>query len=251
MLLTLHVGTKRDHRIVVNVAIIESCTFVRFPAMCGGNVLLGIPPAPLGTGTKEFDNQQLIFPNISFTCSGQVVKWRMAVRLNNANPRRTRFPKLQIWRPLGGGVYEKQHSTEIYINSEENNVGVYNFSVDPSLPFQSGDILGVRQPRGVPNGPPSGVDNNGSRAQARHDTAGDSVYYGTGYNENENNYVFNISGTGVTSGTGIPLVTVEIGKLFCYLTVWWYAVSLLQLNFAHHQLSYRLQAHPLTPYLWA
>ena len=160
--------------------------------------LRGIPP--LQTGDRdEFNDQQLIFPSITFTCSGEVVKWIMAVRWRGR--RRDEFPELQIWRSSGDSTYQKEGRTVISVTSEEDE-DVYEFPVAPPLPFQPGDILGLRQPPG-----------GDSRLQVRYDNGGDSVYYGTG--ANQNNDIFDISGSGVMKKTGIPLVTVEIGKLHC------------------------------------
>ena len=109
--------------------------------------LLGIPPLQTGD-RRDFNNQQLIFPSITFTCSGEVVKWIMAGKWNDQEDR-DKFPELQIWRSSGDSTYQKQNSTVISVTSREDD-DVYEFSVVPPLPFQPGDILGLRQPpRGV------------------------------------------------------------------------------------------------------
>ena len=157
--------------------------------------LLGIPP--LQTGDRnDFNNKQLIFPNISFTCSGEVIKWIMAGKWKKGM--KSEYPELQIWRSSGESTYQKEGSTIISVTSREDD-GVYEFPADPPLPFQPGDILGLRQPGGK------------SRLQVRYDDGGDSVYYAT--IANQNNDVFDISGSDVDTSTDIPLVTVEIGKL--------------------------------------
>ena len=172
--------------------------------------LLGIPSLQTGNG-RNFGNQQLIFPSITFTCSGEVVKWIMAGRWNNQN-NQDEFPELQIWRSSGDSTYHKQNSTVISVTSQEDD-DVYEFPVAPPLPFQPGDILGLRQPRG-----------GDSRLQVRYDNGGDSVYYGT--RANQNNDIFDISGSGVDTSTDIPLVTVEIGKLyFLWISMHKYSVT--------------------------
>ena len=161
--------------------------------------LLGIPPLQTGY-RRDFDDQQLIFPSITFTCSGEVVKWIVAGRWRGDGGNRDEFPELQIWRSSGDSTYQKEGSTVISVTSEEDD-GVYEFSVAPPLPFQPGDILGLRQPPGYYD----------SILQVRYDNGGDSVYYSTA--ANQNNDIFDISGSGVATSTDIPLVTVEIGKL--------------------------------------
>ena len=156
--------------------------------------LFGIPE--LNTGTeKQFDDQQLIFPDITFTCSGKVVKWIMAGKWNNG---RDKYPEFQIWRLSGDSTYVKLNSTVISAASQEDD-DVYEYTVDPPLPFQPGDILGVLQP-----------DSGDSRLEVNYDDAGDSVYFYTGSTDNNN--VFNIAGGNVVTQTDLPLVTVEFGK---------------------------------------
>ena len=58
------------------------------------------------------------------------------------------YPELQIWRPSGDTTYSKEQSTTIMPMSQEGD-RVYEFPVEPPLPFQPGDILGVRQPTEV------------------------------------------------------------------------------------------------------
>ena len=144
---------------------------------------------------KDFNDRQIIFPDITFSCSGEVVKWIVAEKwdANKMNP-----PELQIWRLSEGSNnnYRKLNSTIILPGSKEDDE-VYEYTVDPPLPFQPGDILGVLQP-------------GGSKLKVRYEKDGDSVYY---YSEAEvNNEVFDISGTSISTETDLPLVTVEIGK---------------------------------------
>ena len=144
---------------------------------------------------KDFNNRQMIFPDIMFSCSGEVVKWIVAEKWdhNKMNP-----PELQIWRLSEGSNnnYMKLNSTIISPDSEEDDE-VYEYRVDSPLPFQPGDILGVLQP-------------DGSKLKVRYEQGGGSLYY---YSvAGENNEVFDISGTSISMKTDLPLVTVEIGK---------------------------------------
>ena len=151
---------------------------------------------PLNTGLrKDFDDQQMIFPDITFTCEGDVVKWIMAGRWSND---RDQFPELQIWRLSQDTTYTKQSGTIITADNEEED-DIYEYTLTTPLPFQSGDILGILQPAG-----------GDSKLQVRYDDDGDSVYYHT--DADVNNDMFDISGDGVTTETDIPLVTVVIGK---------------------------------------
>ena len=162
--------------------------------MSEGRVYALIPE--LNSGTRsDFDNRQLIFPDITFTCSGEVVKWIMAGKWNK---NRDKYPELQIWRLSGDSTYVKLNSTAISTASKEDD-DVYEYTADPPLSFQPGDILGVLQP-----------DKGDSRLRVRYDEDGDSVYYSI--ESEDNNDMFNIAGGDVTTQTDLPLVTVEIGK---------------------------------------
>ena len=149
--------------------------------------------SPVGM-RKDFSDEQLIFPDITFTCSGEVVKWIMGGKWNNQVDRNS-YPELQIWRPSGGTTYSKEQSTTIMPMSEEGD-RVYEFPVEPPLPFQPGDILGVRQP-----------DKDVSRLQVYYDNGGDSVYYQKDIDDSQE---FDITDGNVM--TDLPLVTVEIGE---------------------------------------
>ena len=147
---------------------------------------------------KQFNNKQLIFPSISFTCTGQVTKWIVSGKYEMM---RTNHPELQIWRPTGETTYEKRGSAIVQATSEDGDK-VYEFPVDSPLPFQPGDILGLLQP-----------NKDNSRLQVRYRDGGDSVYYNI--RADQSSSMFNISGNDGKMGT--PLVTVE-SKLLCYFT---------------------------------
>ena len=72
---------------------------------------------------------------------------------------------------------------------------MYEYPVDPPLPFQPGDVLGILTP---------------DESEVSFDDSGQSVYY---YTESEEIIgVFDINGDSVATETSLPLVTVEIGK---------------------------------------
>ena len=97
----------------------------------------------LGEGSRiPDDHYQGIFPEVGFTCSGQLLGWVFGAQWegNSAS-----FTELQIWRPTNDyGVFEKVGSTTIM--TTENHTGLYNYSLPSSLAFQAGDVLGYYQP---------------------------------------------------------------------------------------------------------
>ena len=59
--------------------------------------LLDIPPLNAGERIDFEENHQLIFPDITFTCHGEVVRWIVVGRWEIDDDQ---FPELQVWRLL-------------------------------------------------------------------------------------------------------------------------------------------------------
>ena len=143
---------------------------------------------------------QRIIPSLRFDCDGAITKWIVGASWNN---NAQSFPELQLWRlnSSRNGVYMKVGNTTL-IATRSNSSRLYEFPVEPSLPFQRGDILGIFQP-------------SGSQSRLR-------IYYRIG-SENPLNYVFrppgstpletfSTSSSSIIRQTVLPLVTVEICK---------------------------------------
>ena len=153
--------------------------------------------------TSRTRNQaQRIIPSLRFDCDGEITKW--IVRASwRSNRNAQLFPDLQLWRNSSrNGVYTKVGNTTL-IAAESNASQLYEIAVEPSLPFQTGDILGIFQPR---------------RSRLR-------VLYGTGSGTPVNFFVtparsvtepsletFSTSSSGVSQESALPLVTMEICK---------------------------------------
>ena len=160
------------------------------------SALLGTPKHEIA---RSFPDQQLaIFPDITFTCSGEVVRWIMGGTFRNLGGE---SPELQIWRPLGDSVYQKVNSTFVYVLSDEPD-SVYEYTVDPPLPFQPGDILGVFHP-----------DSRDVVLELDYDRESTSVYY-TQYSSviESGNSLFDLNGENVKVESGTPLVSAAVGK---------------------------------------
>ena len=155
----------------------------------------------VSTDRKTYEEKQLIMPDIQFTCRGEVVKWIMGGKWNDGQ----HYPELQIWRSSGGTMYQRVNSTTISAAMERDD-DVYEFILDPPIPFQPGDVLGVFQP-----------SKDNSRLRVNYDNDGSSVYY---YIETDEDQVvslhttFDISHEDVETQTALPLVSLEIGELY-------------------------------------
>ena len=85
---------------------------------------------------------QVIFPEVTFTCSGSIQSWVFGAQWEGNTDS---YTELQIWRPGSeDGVYSKVGSTTIM--TEENSTKLYQYSLSSPLIFQAGDILGLYQP---------------------------------------------------------------------------------------------------------
>ena len=89
------------------------------------------------------ERQLRIFPDISFTCSGNLTKWIIAGEDGYDGA------ELQIWRRsnVGQNNYTLVGSSVLSVSSN-SFVGVYNYTPSTPLEFQEGDILGVYQHSG-------------------------------------------------------------------------------------------------------
>ena len=93
-------------------------------------------------GTKVFaNNLQVIYPEVRFTCNGNIQSWVFGAHFFGHN---SLFTELQIWRPTGNGVYTKVGYTTI--NTARSDSELYGYPLSPPLPFQAGDVLGYYQP---------------------------------------------------------------------------------------------------------
>ena len=84
--------------------------------------------------------QQLLFPDITFTCNGSITKWIVGGTTKSAQKQ----AELQIWRNTGGTSYSKINSSPLSHSTLIGNVAEYSLSTP--LEFQEGDILGLHQP---------------------------------------------------------------------------------------------------------
>ena len=88
--------------------------------------------------------QQLLFPDINFTCNGSITKWIVGGHDTTNNP--PKLTELQIWRNTEGTSYSKINCFSPLSHSTLNgNVAEYNLSAP--LEFKEGDILGLYQPQ--------------------------------------------------------------------------------------------------------
>ena len=89
-------------------------------------------------------NELRIFPDINFTCSGNLTNWIVASKKDGS-----KGAELQIWRRSNVGQNNfTLVDSSVLPTSSNSFVGVYNYTPSTPLEFQEGDILGVYQRSG-------------------------------------------------------------------------------------------------------
>ena len=103
----------------------------------------------VGNLFASFPDNQAIFPEVYFTCSGSIQSWVFGARWErNTNS----YTELQIWRPGSeDGVYSKVGNTTIMTEESRTEeprtvLSLYQYSLSSPLPFTAGDVLGFYQP---------------------------------------------------------------------------------------------------------
>lgn len=88
---------------------------------------------------------QAIFPDIKFTCPGNLTKWTLvAVPVGGGS----RYPEVHVWRREGVSATKfTRYKRNKLSGSSPNPVSrVYEAIRDPPLVFEAGDVLGVYNP---------------------------------------------------------------------------------------------------------
>lgn len=104
-----------------------------------------------------FHGQQLLFPNISSPPGVTLTKVTFAARreldsVSGVRQRQTgnnlQYPELQIWRRGSSNFYHKNMSFGGSVAPSEvpGVLNLYEYTIDPAVSLQAGDILGVYQP---------------------------------------------------------------------------------------------------------
>ena len=142
--------------------------------------------------------QHRIFPDINFTCSGNLTKWIVGGTVGNDIG-----GEVQIWRRnIGSENNYTKVGFSILQATDPDNDHVYEYIPDPPLEFQEGDILGVYQQRG-----------EGRMRVYYQDTTGPANYRRRGSVDVDPPAPATLNGpTLVVSQYDYPLVTVEIGE---------------------------------------
>ena len=147
--------------------------------------------------------QLRIFPDISFMCSGNLTMWIIAGKTDVMVG-----AELQIWRRGTTSMDQNNYTlvgSSVLPVSSNSFVGVYNYTPNPPLAFQEGDILGVYQ------------RNGSDRVQVYYqETTGPANYhYSSDTNVDPPLGIANFTDPVFAGDYAYPLVAVKIGE--CHL----------------------------------
>ena len=106
-----------------------------------------IPGGGAGRGTGGgLDNEFRLLLNESFSCSGNLTSLLLVGIVRTVG--RDEYPLIQLWRYTGSNIYSRIGSEHIRLNPGGFSPdGVLQYNLTTPISYQSGDVLGVYQPR--------------------------------------------------------------------------------------------------------
>ena len=155
--------------------------------------------------------QLRLFPNIAFTCTGNIVGWRLAA-IDHINRGR---PELSVWRPDGVNRYAKVTGQRIDSCTvakstrtlDTSTVMIHENILDSPIPFEAGHVLGVLFV----------ADNAASYIPLLYNVSGSDgsegfVSYYESTQGSPRNDIFTLTANNVAQDTLFPLISLEICK---------------------------------------
>ena len=146
------------------------------------------------------ESTQIVSPHNNFTCDGNVTKWIMRwqeIRFTGLS-----FPELQVWRSSyeTNATFQLVGSTTFTTDPGATRIiaiNVLEFTVNPPLSVQAGDVLGIYQPAE-------------SRIRLFYEPEGSNeALFQSGVN---NLSIFPNSSLTVESTMRVPLISAEVGR---------------------------------------
>ena len=89
---------------------------------------------------------QILMLDVQFNCTGSIAKLDGIIHVTGLG---TDLISFQIWRPTANKTYEQVSSQYIYdtdLDDHPSYLNIKNFSIEPNMYFQRGDIIGFHIP---------------------------------------------------------------------------------------------------------
>ena len=93
--------------------------------------------------------EQRLFPDITFTCNGSITKWIVGAG-GDIDSGERHNSQIQLWRRGASNDYHRVGASILTLN-QTSHPDVHEYTPNPPLEFQEGDILGVYQPNNDDN----------------------------------------------------------------------------------------------------
>ena len=114
---------------------------------------MSFPDTSLPQGDVLSNFGQWIFPNIKFTCSGEVSEWILRVNTTTTEPNDVHrsIPQISIWRvsvdfPEQTSYIQHSITNETLATVTVTDDSIYRYRLSQPVQVQSGDILGIVMP---------------------------------------------------------------------------------------------------------
>lgn len=105
---------------------------------------------PKGDASRnKLSNELRLLRDVNFTCNGAITSLLLGVDVMKTMGMRKKYPQVQAWREDKNTprVYYRVYSEEIILaEGEFSPDGVLQYTLNPPIQFQTGDVLGVYQP---------------------------------------------------------------------------------------------------------
>ena len=149
-----------------------------------------------------------VIPSMYFSCNGNISTWTF-VALSRVGGRNTQYPRFQLWRPDGPGIFERVYESSTdssgFMAADTPGLTIAEYVPPAPVPFESGYVLGLYQPGNGGN----------TRLSVIHAVVQGRVNFVRGAMDVE---VFDTMASGVSASSDFPLVAVNTSKnRFCGL----------------------------------
>ena len=97
------------------------------------------------TRVGGYNNTERFFPDIGFTCNGNITH----IIIGAVHQNRTQFPQIHFWRLSDRGEYEQTGSSYSLVYNDANDpstTSVRWYNLSQPIQVQNGDVLGIHQP---------------------------------------------------------------------------------------------------------
>ena len=97
------------------------------------------------TRVSGYNNDEIFFPDIGFTCNGNITHIIIGAEDDNGN----QFPQIGFWRLSDGEEYEQTGLSYSLVYNDANAPSTTNlrwYNLSEPIQVQNGDVLGIFQP---------------------------------------------------------------------------------------------------------